>query len=318
VPNTDTCQLRLTSPGTPPALAWFVSRRLTVARTEPTLAVTDPQDVVSGPLVTCRAQLSGAVAAGTLFRFVLEPAAGPAAPLDSGWLASPNYVFGRVEPGEYALSAVADPGAGAPWTTEATVQVAYLDTDHDFLPDPWEVANFGQIGFADGDADPNGDGLTVAGEYAAQSPPYSFTLCLRPGWNLFSLPGRISPETLDLIRRQAFSGPWCWRNGAYAAPAPVPEPGTGLWLYANEDPAPVTITGTPPANRTARLARGEWLLAGPATRVRVPAAPGLYVFAWQDGRFRRLEFSLPGADTMEPLRAYWLYTTDAEALVPVW
>ena len=71
---------------------------------------------------------------------------------------------------EGAYYAVVTNFSGSVTTLVATLTVILRDSDHNGLPDDWELAYFGHIG-VDPNADPDGDGMSNLNEYIAGTDP---------------------------------------------------------------------------------------------------------------------------------------------------
>ncbi|MBT3376368.1 MAG: hypothetical protein HN742_11620 [Lentisphaerae bacterium] len=149
------------------------------------------------------------------------------------------------------------------------------------------------------------DGRSEAESRSIRVGPQEFTLHVRSGWNMVSLP--IVPfEPLDELLGRVSSGvAWAWRDGSYDR-VRTAEPGVGFWLYCESD-AELSFVGDPTSREDVELAPG-WHLLGSVNDRDVPEATGVgAVFEWRKAAYGR-------APDLRNGSAYWFLITEETRL----
>jgi uncharacterized repeat protein (TIGR01451 family) len=201
------------------------------------------------------------------------------------------------------------------------VVLAYLDPEHpelcldcEFNMDASSVIAI--INFSSGDPDPI----------------ETYTLNLKPGWNLISVPIRPYNTTLSDVLAPiagkytdvaAWNGQWAYRSYAYGSwfgDLATIEPKKGYWIYMTEA-ANLTIHGGAINSFNITLYGGWNLIGWPSTQS-VPLSDLTinYVdFAtWEDGRWVYRSYAYGDwfgeLDTIEPGKGYWVNTAENSAI----
>jgi Bacterial TSP3 repeat len=109
-----------------------------------------------------------------------------------------------------------------------------LDTDHDGLPDRWEIAHgLDPYDPADAALDQDGDGLTALQEYALGTDPQ------RPDSD-----GDGIPDGEDALPMDPFNGRYNWQT-AFASSQPIPDATSGKARLAQPSVSPAAIPSAP-------------------------------------------------------------------------
>ena len=159
----------------------------------------------------------------------------------------------------------------------------------------------------------------------------SVTATLDPGWNLFSIPVRASPNTsiqvvldrqadADVIRSKTV---WEWIGQQFVIADDI-VPGKGYWVYVEGNmPVSVQNFGVLPLSRT-ETAKKSWNLVGikDILSVTAPSNPEIRgkIFGWNSENqhlFSIDDLSLPG-DVQQMLlsnKAYWIYSTNDDVVL---
>ena len=136
--------------------------------------------------------------------------------------------------------------------------------------------------------------------------PQAFTLYVRSGWNLVSLPIVPFEPLNDLLARVSAADAWYWRDGGGYERAEMVELGVGFWLYCQDD-GELTFLGDPARRDRVDLAPG-WHLLGTVNDRPVPSDAGVgAVFEWRNRLYTQAPDMCNG-------KAYWFFVTEASHL----
>ena len=191
----------------------------------------------------------------------------------------------------------------------ATVNITLIDpdSDHDGLPDWWELAYLGKLDYGPND-DVDGDGKTNAAEYVAGESPSDVVLQLLPGWNLISMP--VEPP--DATTATLFAGSQIlpqaitWDGEGYREVQDlVPKAGYWVFVPGPKDGGPVLceVSGTPVLDGAVVLPPG-WSLIGPVADCPVPVdkqIAGIWRWDVASSSYRVPEGNLEAGE------GYWIY-----------
>lgn len=96
-----------------------------------------------------------------------------------------------------------------------------------------------------------------------------FSLALKPGWNLVSLPIQPVVDTPDVVLQGTAVAVWQWTGSCYARPTRL-VPGRGYWAYRVGVAVSVPVVGIEVGNPRVSLSEG-WQLVGPISASPFPS-----------------------------------------------
>ncbi|MCK5835353.1 MAG: hypothetical protein KAG98_06450, partial [Lentisphaeria bacterium] len=208
------------------------------------------------------------------------------------------------------------------------------DLDKDGLPDAWEIYHFGDITSVKGSDIYPGSELTYKEVYYSGKLPMNFTLKLKAGWNLISIPttvsetpversdgsgGKVSLSTLDVLIKQIHSPFYYNATTQRYEPLDLSQninSSQGFWAFSFEDQKAFTFKGVQPyANQTDYLP--GWNLFGSNCIRKVPNATTLGpVFDWAPASVDADYETLPSNSDVSPLKGYWIKNVTEETTRP--
>ena len=195
------------------------------------------------------------------------------------------------------------------------------DSDNDGLPDAWEKYHFGDLKSFMG-SDLNSEfGLTYREVYLSGKLPMNFTLKLKAGWNLISVPARLSDvpversrgemrSTLDELKRRINTAFYFDAEHQQYKPLDLDSnisSSQGFWAFSSVDQAPFTFSGAKPhTNQTDYLS--GWNLFGSNSHRLAPSSVDFSsVFEWDFGDY----LELPSNSLIFPMKGYWIKNSTA-------
>ena len=243
------------------------------------------------------------------------------------WILSAFFLFGLIVP--YNSRGTECGTAGEDILTKdcvlVTVKVSFnstIDTDQDGLLDDWERIHFGDI-----DQNPNndfdGDGFSNLQEFLNGSDPKSYTLKLKPGWNLISVAGIPTEDTIESVFSEVEISPiaWTWVDGKFVPVNSVSDPLQGYWIFLHDDDADVFLNEINIREETEEyqvsLRRG-WNLISIDRVPKINTIRSIFsevniqspIWTWGSSH-------LLVNDRLDPLQGYWIYANDNNVVVPI-
>ena len=135
----------------------------------------------------------------------------------------------------------------------------------------------------------------------------SFTLSLKPGWNLLSLPLTAADSLSQNIFQERNSGfLWCV-EGSRLLPLSEVRPGQGFWVYLSNSVDPnLWVAGVRCRTPTHRLKQG-WNIFGPQKEIILPEDERINpaIWRWDRKRFRKL----PAGTALIPGIGYYIHAS---------
>jgi hypothetical protein len=198
----------------------------------------------------------------------------------------------------------------------ADIVLSDPDTDHDRLPDWWEMLHFNGLGQL-ADDDPDKDGRTNEDEYDLACDPLNdenvCELQLYTGWNLVSLsvvPDAAEPDAV-FPRALVFHPVWEWLDQYIPAAEIVPK--AGYWLCrrahlgrVGEEPHVLQVHGEWVADRMCHL-RGGWNMLGPVFECARPTHPDILGPVWLWDAEAAVYAPVGEGETLKTGCAYWVF-----------
>jgi len=194
------------------------------------------------------------------------------------------------------------------------------DSDNDGLPDAWEIYHFGDLTSVSGSDIYQGSNVTYRETYYSGKLPMSFTLKIKEGWNLISIPTRVSDvpveraggefrSTLDEIRARIDSAYYYDSETQQYKPLDLSsniQSSQGFWAFAFEDQKPLTFSGVSKLENQTDYQPG-WNLFGSNSIQKVPNSTDLGpVFDWTYIPDESGYIQLPSGSDIFPLKGYWI------------
>ena len=260
------------------------------------------------------------------YRFVLKQVASPYKTFDSGPVYTSSFTFkanveafqdlvkynGRFDVNCYAYDQFDN-------ESSRLIEYIYLrkendpfaDSDFDGLDDHWEIETFGSIDFTNGSFDSNGSGFTDRQDYLSDKNAYEFSLNLSAGWNLISVPCRISTETVKLLKSKITNAFYYDGLSQFYKPFDFDvllqesenSHVSGFWAFSMLNTTePIKFSGISPLNDFDNFEKG-WNLFGYQRPRLSPQSEQLgLTYSWINSEYK----TIPSSDTLECLKGYWI------------
>jgi hypothetical protein len=193
----------------------------------------------------------------------------------------------------------------------------FVDEDNDGLDDQWERYTFGSIYFSDGSLDSNGSGLSDKDEYLSDRAAYEFSLDLSPGWNLVSIPCRLTEEVAQSLNDKITNVFYYDSENQYykkfnfnqLLSSSTIDSVVGLWVFDDQELGEsIKFKGLSPLLDIEQFGEG-WSLFGYRRQRVAPNGTTLsMVYKWYGDDY----FELDATDSLFPLKGYWIESTESE------